>query len=56
MTVYIDSHAHLEDKKFSRDLERALERAGITAIFPKIHDAATLRELLLDRTRAIPGD
>lgn len=26
--MYIDSHAHLEDKKFSRDLERALDRAS----------------------------
>lgn len=26
--MYIDSHAHLEDKKFSRDLDRALERAS----------------------------
>jgi len=26
--VYIDSHAHLDDKKFSRDLDRALDRAS----------------------------
>lgn len=26
--VFIDSHAHLEDKKFSRDLEQALARAS----------------------------
>lgn len=32
----------------------ALERAGVTGIFPKTHDAHQVREVLVDALRAIP--
>src|SRR3989344_752402 len=30
--MFIDSHCHLQDKKFSRDLDNVLERAGSTVV------------------------
>jgi len=32
-----------------------LENAGVTGVFPKAHDGAALRELLIDAIQAIPG-
>ncbi len=33
----------------------ALEQAGVTGLFPKTHEGAALRELLVEAVHAVPG-